>query len=39
MTPEEVVRAELDAWSRLDVDEIMNYIAENGVWDNVPIGP
>jgi len=39
MTPEEVVRAELDAWSRLDVDEIMSYFAENGVWDNVPFGP
>ncbi len=39
MTPEEVVRAELDAWSRLDVDEIMSFFAESAVWDNLPFGP
>lgn len=39
MTPEEVVRAELDAWSRLDVDEIMSYFTADAVWDNVPFGP
>lgn len=38
MTPEEVVRAELDAWSRLDVDEIMGHFDPDAVWDNVPIG-
>jgi limonene-1,2-epoxide hydrolase len=39
MTPEEVVRAELDAWSRLDADEIMSFFADDAVWDNVPFGP
>jgi len=39
MTPEEVVRAELDAWSRLDVDEILSHFADDAVWDNVPFGP
>jgi limonene-1,2-epoxide hydrolase len=36
--PEEVVRAELSAWSRLDVDEIVSYFAGDAVWDNVPLG-
>jgi len=39
MTPEEVVRAELAAWDRLDVDGIMSFFAPDAVWDNVPIGP
>ena len=39
MTPEEVVRAELDAWSRLDVDEILSWFTADAVWDNVPFGP
>jgi limonene-1,2-epoxide hydrolase len=39
VTPEEVVRAELDAWSRLDVDEIMSCFTDGAVWDNVPFGP
>jgi limonene-1,2-epoxide hydrolase len=38
MNPEEVVRAELDAWSRLDPDEIVGYFAADAVWDNVPLG-
>ena len=38
MSPEEVVRAELSAWSRLDVDEIVSYFAADAVWDNVPLG-
>lgn len=38
MTPEEVVRAELAAWHRLDVDEIVSHFADDAVWDNVPIG-
>ncbi len=38
MTPEEVVRAELDSWSRLDVDEIVSHFAADAVWDNVPLG-
>ena len=36
--PEEVVRAELGAWSRLNVDEIVSYFAADAVWDNVPLG-
>jgi len=39
LTAEEVVRGELDAWSRLDVDEIVSFFAPDAVWDNVPIGP
>ena len=39
VTPEQVVRAELDAWSRLDVDEISSWFADDAVWDNVPFGP
>jgi limonene-1,2-epoxide hydrolase len=38
VTPEEVVRAELDAWSRADIDEIVSFFADDAVWDNVPIG-
>jgi limonene-1,2-epoxide hydrolase len=38
MTPEQVVRALLAAWDRLDVDEIMSCFASDAVWDNVPIG-
>lgn len=38
MSPEEVVRAELSAWSRLNVDEIVSYFAVDAVWDNVPLG-
>ena len=37
MTPEEVVRAELAAWHRLDVDAILSYFAPDAVWENVPI--
>ena len=38
MGPEEVVRAELGAWSRLNVDEIVSHFAADAVWDNVPLG-
>jgi limonene-1,2-epoxide hydrolase len=38
VSPEEVVRAELSTWSRLDVDEIVSYFAPDAVWDNVPLG-
>jgi limonene-1,2-epoxide hydrolase len=38
VNPEEVVRAELSAWSRLHVDEIVSYFAADAVWDNVPLG-
>ena len=32
MTPEEVVRAELGAWSSLDVDQIMAHFAPEATW-------
>ena len=32
MTPEEVVRAEMSAWSSLNVDQIMQYFADNATW-------
>ena len=38
MTPEEVVRAVLGAWRRLDVDELAGNFATDAEWDNVPIG-
>ncbi len=38
MTPEEVVRAALDAWRRLDVDELVSFFTVDATWDNVPIG-
>lgn len=36
---EKIVRAFIAAWSRLDVDEIVNYFAEDGVYHNMPIAP
>ncbi|MET0897232.1 MAG: limonene-1,2-epoxide hydrolase family protein [Mycobacterium sp.] len=38
MKPEDVVRAELEAWHGLDVDEIVSYFHPDGVWDNVALG-
>ena len=37
MSPEEIVRAELGAWNRRDVDEIMSHFAADAVW--VPYRP
>jgi len=39
MNPEEVVRAELDAWSTLDVDAIMSHFAVDAIWDDPSHGP
>ena len=39
MTPEQVVRGELAAWGRLNLEEIMGYYTLDAVWDNVPLGP
>jgi len=36
---EKVVSDILAAWTRLNVDEIMSYFAEDAVWDNVPMKP
>ena len=39
MTPEEVVRAEMAAWGRNDVDEVMSYFAENAALHAGPYAP
>ena len=39
MSAEEVVRAELGAWSSLDVDEIMKHFTRDAVWDDPSHGP
>ncbi len=36
---EKVVSDLFAAWTKLNVDEVMSYFAEDGVWDNVPMGP
>jgi limonene-1,2-epoxide hydrolase len=38
MSPEEVVRAVLGAWARLDVEEILALHAPDAVYENVGIG-
>lgn len=38
MKPEDVVRAELNAWHGLDVDEIVSHFHPDRVWDNVALG-
>ena len=39
MSPEEIVRAELEAWSTLNVNEIMAHFAVDAVWDDPSHGP
>lgn len=34
-----VIRAFCAAWSRLDVDELLGYFAEDGIYHNMPMGP
>jgi limonene-1,2-epoxide hydrolase len=36
---ENVINELFAAWSRLDLDGIMSYFAEDAVWDNVPMAP
>jgi limonene-1,2-epoxide hydrolase len=36
---EKVVSDLFAAWTRLDLDGIMSYFAEDAVWDNVPMSP
>lgn len=36
---EKVVNDLFAAWTRLSVDEVMGYFAEDAIWDNVPMGP
>jgi len=39
VTAEEIVRAELEAWSSLDVDQIMAHFAIDACWDDPSHGP
>ena len=39
MSPEEVVRAEMEAWSTLNADQIMTHFAPDAVWDDPSHGP
>jgi limonene-1,2-epoxide hydrolase len=36
---ERIVSDLFAAWTRLSVDDIMTYFAEDAVWDNVPMSP
>ncbi len=36
---EKVVGDLFAAWTRLNLDEVMSYFAEDAVWDNVPMSP
>ena len=39
MDPETIVREFIEAWSRLDPEELAGYFAEDGVYHNMPTGP
>ncbi len=36
---EKIVRDFIAAWSRLDVDELVGYFAEDGIYHNMPFKP
>ena len=36
---EKVISELFAAWTRLNLDEVMSYFAEDAVWDNVPMSP
>ena len=36
---EKVISDLFAAWTRLNLDEVMSYFAEDAVWDNVPMSP
>ena len=36
---ERIIRRFIDAWSRLDPEELSAYFADDGVYHNMPIGP
>jgi limonene-1,2-epoxide hydrolase len=38
VTPDEIVRAELVAWSSLNADEITSFFAADAVWEDGPVG-
>jgi limonene-1,2-epoxide hydrolase len=39
VSPEQVVRAFCEAWSRRDVDEILGYFTDDAVYHNIPVDP
>ena len=39
MSPEDVVRDFCEAWSRRDVDELLNYFTDDAVYHNMPLDP
>ena len=36
---ERIIREFIDAWSRLDPEELAGYFSDDGVYHNMPIGP
>jgi limonene-1,2-epoxide hydrolase len=36
---ESVIRAFVEAWSRLDPEELADFFSEDGIYHNVPMGP
>ena len=38
-TPLETVTALCEAWSRLDLDELLGYLAADAVYHNMPVDP
>jgi limonene-1,2-epoxide hydrolase len=36
---EKIIRAFIEAWSRLDAEELAGYFTEDGVYHNMPDGP
>jgi len=39
MDNERIIREFIEAWSRLDPEELAGYFAEDGVYHNMPTGP
>ncbi len=39
MNNEEIIRQFIEAWSRLDAEELSAYFTEDGVYHNMPSGP
>ena len=39
MDNEKIIREFIDAWSRLDPEELCSYFTEDGVYHNMPSGP
>ena len=39
MDNEKIVREFIEAWSRLDPEELSGYFSEDGVYHNMPMGP